>query len=357
MSQKYRIIIFLVIILSFRFYFHFTAPKPYEDGDTIRITANVLTEPINYQTSQYLKLKGLKVYLPRYPVIYYGDIIVVEGKVQADKLLSPKLIKLDASKNIIYGFRKKLLDFYKRSVPQPHSSLVAGMAIGAKSGIPQKFWERLKNSGTAHVVVASGMNVSLIAGFLIGFFTLFFKRQKALVLTFFGIWFYAVLSGFEAPIIRSAIMGSIAFAAQGTGRINSGLKALFMSALIMLFINPSFLGDVGFLLSFFATLGLILFEKKIKDHLAFVPNIIKEDLSTTLSAQIGVFPILIFSFGKFNILSPLANVLVLWTVVPITLIGMLGSLIGLIVPMVGRGILLLSYPLTSYFVLIVSFFG
>jgi ComEC/Rec2-related protein len=357
MSQNRLILVVLCCFLVLRFYFFFSAPKLFSSGDNIRISATIRSEPLKYENSQYVRLYGLKVYLPSYPVISYGDKVVVEGMVEKDRLKSAKLISVKPTRGLIYKFRSYLLEFYDKSLPLPYSGLIEGITIGSKSGISSYFWDKLKNSGTAHIVVASGMNISLVAGFLLGLFTLFMKRKKALILALFGVWAYAILSGFDAPIVRSAIMGSVGFTAQELGRLNISLRALLASAAIMLFVNPGYIQDVGFLLSFFATLGLILLEKRIRERISVVPAFIREDLSTTLAAQIGVFPILLWAFGKFSPLSPIVNVLVLWTVVPMTIIGMTGGMIGLVVPVVGKGILFLTYPLAWWFVSFVEVFG
>lgn len=367
-AKRFFVLLIIFIFLGLRFYFYFTKPNPFNDGDRIRITTSVRSEPVKYENSQYLRLKGLKVYLPLYPEIIYGDKVVVEGVVDAAgpkglwprgeyKLKNPKLVSLKESKGLTYKFRNKLLDFYSSRLPKPHSSLIAGVAIGSKSGLPQDFWEILKNSGTAHVVVASGMNITLVGGFLLNFFILFMKRKSALVAALVGIWFYAILSGFDAPIVRAGIMGTIAFSAQVLGRVNFALRALLISGILMLLLNPGYIIDAGFLLSFFATLGLILFENNIRKRLTGVPPVIREDLSTTLAAQFGVVPLLYYFFGQFNVLSPIVNVLVLWTIVPITVLGMIAGIIGLIVPIVGTAVLYLTYPLTLWFVNIVQFFG
>lgn len=356
-SHKLLIPFIILLILGARFYFYFTTPKLFKDGDRVRISTTVRSEPIRYDTSQYLRLQDLKVYLPLYPEISYGDMIIVEGTVEKGSLKRPRLLNVEAPKGGIYKFRNKLLDFYRSSLPDLHYSLIAGVSVGSKSGIDQDFWQALKNSGTAHVVVASGMNVTLVGGFLLNFLIVFFKRRCALVLALCGIWLYAIMSGFDAPIIRAAIMGSIAFSAQVLGRLNFALRALVVSGVVMVFINPSYISDVGFLLSFFATLGLILFENPIRKKLTKVPVFVREDLSTTLAAQIGVVPFLLYFFGKFNILSPLINLFVLWTVVPMTILGMLGGIVGLFVPVVGQGILLLTYPLTLWFIWVVKIFN
>jgi len=357
----------VILVVSLRFYGYFTKEFAFNDGDRIRITTTLHTEPVRYDNARFVRLSGLKVYLPLFPDATYGDNIVVEGVVDSGRLINVELVRVDPSDGVLYKLRRSLLEFYESHIPLPHSSLVSGMVIGSKSGMPQDFWEVLKNSGTAHVVVASGMNVSLVGGFLMGFFTLFLKRRKAILFALAGIWQYAVLSGFDAPVVRAAIMGSIAFSAQELGRLNYALRALIFTAIIMLILNPGYIGDVGFLLSFFATLGIILFEPKVGKLMlrkmkpisgkGFMSTLLRKDLASTISAQIGVVPILLVAFGKFNLLSPIANILVLWTVVPITILGMAGGLIGLVVPPIGQGVLLLSYPLTLWFISVVQIFG
>jgi len=101
----------------------------------------------------------------------------------------------------------------------------------------------------------------------------------------------------------------------------------------------------------------MLFERKIAHLVRFVPGIFREGFSTSLAAQIGVAPILFVTFGQFNLLSPIINALVLWTIPPITIIGGIGGIIGLMMPFFGKLILLLSYPLTSWFIWIVELFS
>ncbi len=355
--MKHLVWIIIFILLAFRIYFYFNSPGSFKDGDKVRLTTRVNSEPIKYDTSQYLKIFGLKAYLPLYPEIYFGDNIVVEGTVNGDRLEKPKLIKYKESQDLLFKFRKNLINFYNSALPSPHSALVAGMVIGSKSGIPADFWDALKKTGTAHVVVASGMNIALVAGFLINLFVLFVKRRKALVLTFIGIWLYSILSGFDAPIVRAAVMGTITFSAQELGRISTTVRTLIITGLIMIIAKPEWIVDIGFLLSFFATLSLVLFQKKVYKVISFVPSILREDFSTTLAAQIGVAPILFFTFGQFNIFSPVINLMILWTVPFITVIGMIAGIIGLAVPAFGRGFLFLEYPLTLWFISIVKMFA
>jgi len=350
--------VLLLVFLAIRL-FHFFSTRPkYTEGVRVRIKDKVFSEPIRFDNSQYFKLSGFKVYLPSYPQIYYGDEVVVEGIVSGRSLKKAKLIDIVRNDNVFSSFRKRLIEFYQASLPQPHSFLISGVTLGSKSSISEDFWEALKKSGTAHVVVASGMNVTLISSFLISFLALFLPRRQAIPFALLGVWVYAVLTGFDAPIIRASIMGSLVFTAQELGRLVYSIRVLFLSAFLMLFAKPDWLLDTGFQLSFAATLSLILLEKRLdiyfKRVFGKVPSFIRKDFSTSLAAQVGVIPILYSSFGQISIFSPITNALVLWTIVPITIIGLIGGLIGLIYEPIGTLILWLTYPLTSFFILIVK---
>ncbi len=344
--------IFVIFLIYLRFY---SSQPVYKNGDFVNITSKVYSEPIVYDREQYLKLQALKVYLPKYPEINYGDNIVVTGQVSGGKLVSPKLVEISQSKSSLYVLREKLISFYKSSLPEPYASLVAGIVIGSKN-MPESFWEKLKETGTAHVVVASGTNVTMTASFLIGTFTIFLKRRTAIWLTLIGIFGYVVISGFDAPIVRAGIMGTILLFGQEIGKVVNSWRMLIYSGFIMLLIKPVWITDLGFILSFVATISLMLFQKKIDLKLKLIPAFFREGLSTSIAAQIGVAPIIFATFGQFNILSPIINMFILWTIPYIMVFGALGGVIGLIVPLVGRLILFILFPLLWYFEKIISIF-
>ncbi|MEK7168883.1 MAG: ComEC/Rec2 family competence protein [Patescibacteria group bacterium] len=344
--------IFLILLILLRFY---SSRPVYKNGNFVKITSKVYSEPIIYDTKQYLKIQGLKVYLPKYPEIVYGDKIEIRGQVIGDRLVNPELIEIQDSRFKIYDLRSKIIDFYKQSLPEPYSSLVSGIVIGSKN-MPESFWEKLKQTGTAHVVVASGTNVTMTIGFLIGILTNFLKRRTAIWITLVGILGYVTISGFDAPIVRAGIMGSILLLGQSGGKVANTWRILIYSGILMLLIKPVWISDLGFILSFVATTSILIFQKRIDNYLKVIPNLLREGLSTSLAAQIGVAPIIFITFGQFNILSPIINALVLWTIPYIMVIGALGGIVGLIVPLVGRLMLFILFPLLWYFTKIISIF-
>jgi len=328
----------------------------YPEGKLIRIKGRVLTDPITYDTARYIRVNGLTAYVDPYPEVSYGDYVVLEGLVEEGRLKKAKIVDIREGGGL-YKIRQNVLANFRKALPEPHASLVSGIVLGSKSGMPGDFWEKLKATGTAHVVVASGMNVMFVTSFLLNSLINFVSRRRAIVLAISGSWLYVVLSGLDAPLVRAAVMGTIAFGAQGLGRLSTAIRALFVSGGIMIFVKPEWVYDLGFILSFVATLSIIVFEPKVSTLLSRIPFIFKKDLSTTVAAQIGVAPILFVSFGNFNVLSPIINSIILWTIPPIMIIGAAAATVGLVVPIAGRVVVMLVLPFTYWFVGIVNLFS
>lgn len=350
---RFLFYVFLIFLLLFRFIT--TLPK-YKEGDLVRINGKILSQPTFYDNYQSFSLHGLRISLPRYPEIDYGDRIVVIGKVREGKLVDVKVESQKKVNNIILRFRNKIINFYEKNLPIDYAALVSGIVLGDKTSLSGEFREKLIRAGVIHVVVASGMNVTFVSAFLFSILIFVVKRNIAIPFVLFGILIYVSLSGFDAPIVRAGIMGSLVFLSQITGRLISTWRALFFSAILMLIIVPSWTRDLGFYLSFVATASLLLFQKKIDKKIKFVPEFVREGLSTSLAAQVGVAPIIFVTFGQFNPISPIINALVLWTIPFIMIIGAISGLIGAFIPILGKLIIFLVYPFASWFTLIINFF-
>jgi len=189
---------------------------------------------------------------------------------------------------------------------------------------------------------------------------IFLNRKLAVLLAFLGIWFYVILAGWEAPVVRAGIMGSLAFIAQGLGKEKAAIRGLILAGGLMLFINPNYLFDLGFQLSFAATAGILLVYPKLKSlkkarRIFALPGF-GDNLASTLSAQLLTLPIMIFNFGGVNPISPLVNAFVLWTIQWIMAIGAIAGLFGLFNPTLGQIICLPAYVLLTFFIKTVELF-
>ena len=364
-----KLLVFLLIVLGFRFYLFYQNQVKFADGQEVSFETAILSQPqvvgSQHRLTANYKNQKIRIITSRFPELNYGDFVRISGKISSknDRALMyfPKIETASQSSNVlqaglqkIHTLRQKLIVLFSKTLPSPSSSLLLGIIFGIKEQMSKDFSENLRATGVFHVIAASGMNVTLIAGFISSLFALFLKRQIAIGLSIFGIAFYAVLAGLEASIIRASIMGILVFSAQIIGRQTLAVNGLFLAGFVMLFISPNIISDIGFQLSFTATLGLI-FIPKIRAIRKI--GVIGDSINTTIAAQIATLPILLANFGTYSIYSILANGLVLWTVPILMVVGGFGAILGLIVAPLGQLLIYLCYPLLLYFETIVNFFG
>ena len=355
--KLYTFYIFLILIAAVRILSYFGSTDRPSEGAKVRITSTLSKEPRDFGTSYLIEVESYRAFIKKTVPLNLGDQVVIEGKIEgSDTLSEARLMQHDISSNPIYIYRTRLLDFIGTNLPEKDAALIAGMVLGSGKFITREFWDSLVSTSTAHVVVASGMNVNLVAGFVLSN-AIIIGRKRAVFLSLFFVWFYVFFAGFEAPLVRAGIMGSLFLLSQTTGRQAHTLYLLLFTCLTMLIIKPGYITDFGFILSVCSTLSLILFASKVYKKLSFIPVVIRENLSTSIAAQIGVGPILFFGFGNFNIFGPIINAFVLWSVPFITIFGMIASLAMFISPKIAKLIFLLTYPLTQFFVQVVGLFA
>lgn len=218
--------------------------------------------------------------------------------------------------------REQLLQNTQLLLPEPHASLLAGIVLGEKGSLTNEFKNALIATGTIHVVVVSGYNISLISGWLSGMNRIF-SRPITFVLIVSCVIFYTLLTGAEAPTIRAAIMGLLVWGSRVVGRLADSIFLLILTGVVMFVFDHTVISSISFQLSFMATLGILLFGSKLGEFFKFLPSPLGSDLATTLSAQILVLPILVYYFGSVSWISPVVNLLVLWTVPLATILGFL----------------------------------
>lgn len=396
-SIKIAIILgIMIIILTLRFFLFYQNKVNYKDNQNISFKTTLLSEPKIF--SRYQKIStdlesGDKITLiiPRYPEYHYGQTLHVSGALRAKnttKVISqkqllpkkerivlsmyfPKTELIEKSNDFSFKFfepvlavisfiRQDIISLFEKTLPPSESGLFLGIVFGIKEEMPKTFTDSLRVTGVMHVIAASGMNVTIIGGFLSSIFAFFFKRQIALFASIVGIIFYAILAGLEPSIVRASIMGGLVFSSQILGRQSLALYALSLAGFIMLFISPSLISDIGFQLSFLSTLGLLYIRPLFgRGRLKIIlkKSIIGEDVATTVSAQIATLPILFANFGSYSVISVLVNGLVLWTVPILMVLGGLGTIFGILLEPVGKIFLYLSLPFLLYFQKVVSFFS
>lgn len=255
--------------------------------------------------------------------------------------------------SIFRDLKSHVKNVYAQNLKGQDAGLLMGIVFGEKT-LDRSLIKNYQTTGVLHVVAASGMNVSMLTAFLLSLLLVFFKRQLALIMTLAAIIFYTALADFQPSIVRAAIMAGFALGAGVLGRQNTSLVALLFAAYAMIFWDPGVFTSISFILSFAATLGIILFDPIFKK--GALRSSLFEDFRTTLAAQIATTPILLFFFGNYSPISILVNLLVLWTVPPLMMLGGIAALLSFI-PLLSAPFVLLSMPLLMYFQAVVSFFA
>ena len=380
MQKKWWVVCvgFLIIILILRLVLFFGNTPTFKKGDAIAFSTRILKEPESVRRRQKITLFYLgsrfSILVPQYPQFQYGDFIYISGVVHEAKIsrnsavatismMFPRIEKKSSQNDtslalgvifsLVSHIRASVFSLFHEALPAPLSSLLLGIVFGIEEGMEQSFKQNLRATGVVHVVAASGMNVSMVGGFLSLVTSLFFRRQIAIAATLAGIIIYAFLSGLDPSIVRASLMGGFAFTAQMLGRQMMGLYALVFSGYIMLLVAPVLLFDIGFQLSFASTLGIVCVMPLLGKLGPFGRLGIKE----TLSAQIATMPILLSTFGAYSLISILANALLLWTIPHLMILGGVGALIGVFIKPLGIGLLWLALPFLFYFETVVTFLG
>lgn len=334
-------------------------PSSWTAESKVRYTATIWERP-EYTDSKTIIRSGIwYISVPGYAEIIPGSKVSFVGKV-TPKLLGEKELRIAMMDPtfevigqtrcekishtgcvilVIGELRERWVAILEKVMPSPMSSLGAGILLGITGQMPYDFYQKLVSTGTLHIVAASGFNVMVVAQVLMSVALLYFRRGVATTLGVLGIWFYVLLAGASASVVRAGIMGSLTLIAYYTGRPAEAKRLLWVTAGVMLLIEPRMVADIGFQLSVAATVGLIylgawkLNKFKIQStklqtkgsklpnqkYLNWIGEFLTEYLHPTIAASLATAPIILWHFGRVSLISPLVNILIL-PVVPLIML-------------------------------------
>lgn len=374
-QKAFACLLLICVVVLYFFRLQSVSRLNIPENTVITLRGRVTQQPYLKGSYQIISLGSIFIRTDRFPGYFYGDYLEVSGRFEKRVInpfysqyyaFFPTIRKMhNYQKTTLFSnFKKKLIYFrghlekaIEQLLPEPQSSLEIGVLLGIKTAMPEKFLQNLRDTGTLHIIVASGYNLSVVAGFLVSTLVWFMSRKKALIVAFLGVVFYTLMVGAEPPVVRAAIMASLAYGAQYLGRLKDSLIALIIAAFIMLLVSPLILFDVGFQLSLMATTGILLIYPLLREKKFFHLPVFGDDLATTLSAQIGVTPILLANFGNLTFLSPLINALVLPLIPLLMNLGGIMVLSGFVSKLIAQVLAWLLWLPLTYFVKLIEGFG
>lgn len=223
---------------------------------------------------------------------------------------------------ITYKVRAYLLSNISYALPGGEGELLKGMLLGDKTGVPEDINESFRHVGLSHLFAVSGLHLSIWVGLFsyIKFKHNSFRVMMRVVSALFILFFMAV-TGFTSSVFRAGIMTLVFLAAQGLGRKADGINSLGLAAVILCLINPYSCLELSFLLSFSATLGILIcytpiesLGERVQCRFKEIPGKALKWFITaggvSLSASIFTFPVSSIVFGEISAVSPFANLIV-----------------------------------------------
>ncbi len=320
-----------------------------------------------------------------YPQRHYGDRILVEGLLETPPVFEEfsyrdylarqgihslirraqvALLAENQASPILYhlfAFKRYAQSTIASILPEPQASLLTGILLGVETGIPADLMDDFSATGTTHIIVISGFNITIIAGIFAGLTERLFGKRRAVWVAIAGVAVYTVFVGASAAVVRAALMGILYLWGRHLGRAAFTPVSLAAAAIGMTALNPYTLWDVGFQLSFAATVGLVLYaeplERGAKRILAQVTSaelaqrilgLISEALLMTLAAQIVTISLLLGCFGRLSLITLVTNLLILPVQSYVMIFGGIATLLGLIVRPLGQVVGWVAWVFLTY---------
>jgi competence protein ComEC len=302
-------------------------------GDRVRVEGLLETPPIleTFSYRDYLARQGIHSLVPRAHVTLLAER-------QANPLL-----------HTLYAFRRHARSTIASILPEPQAALLTGILLGVETGIPDDVMDDFGATGTTHIIAISGFNLTIVSTIFAGLARRFFGQRRATWIAIAGVAIYTLLVGASAAVVRAAVMGVLTLLALHLGRSTYAPISLAVAAVGMTAWNPYTLWDVGFQLSFAATVGLVAYaepmEKGVKKLLTRVISaeraqwlleLISEGLLVTLAAQITTTPLLLATFGRLSLVTLLSNLLILPVQPQVMIFGGVAALLGLVFRPLGQ---------------------
>ena len=317
-----------------------------------------------YRYGDRLEVSGLLETPPEFGDFSYKDYLARQGVYSLVQWAKVTLLDRDGGSpfwRALYAFKGRAQRIIAGILHDPQASLLTGILLGVETGIPRDLMADFSATGTTHIIAISGFNFAIIAGLLSTLGTRLFGRARSFYFALAGIVLYMLFVGASGAVVRAAVMGALYAWGVHLGRQTDALNSTLAAALLMTAWNPNLLWDLGFLLSFAATLGLVLFTDPLQQRfegllarllppawVGPVSAFLNEALVVTTAAQIATLPIVLYNFRQLSLITLVTNLLILPVQPAVMLWGGLATIAGLIWLPLGRALGWVAWLFLTY---------
>lgn len=342
------------------------------DGTEQEVGGLALVQTSRYPRRGYgdrLRIVGDLELPPIFEGFSYREYLARQGVFSYTRRAQTQLVERERSGWLLaylFGAKRRARETISRMLPEPQAALLTGILLGVDVGIPEEIMDAFAITGTAHIIAISGFNITIVAGTFAGIAGRLFHRRRALLTAMLAVAVYTVLVGASAAVVRAAAMGILYLFGRYVGRKSYAPVSLAAAAWMMTAWNPHALWDSGFLLSFAATAGLMIYTRPLEisceravgrfiseERARRVIRLASEALLVTLAVQITTTPILLGKFGHVSPVTLLSNALILPAQSYVMLLGGMATLLGLVVQPLGQIVAWVAWIFLTYTVEVV----
>lgn len=243
------------------------------------------------------------------------------------KVLNINTTIVGLAEQLIANINQKLEPY---AIAKEELAIINAFLLGARQDVSKDLMESYINAGAIHIMAISGMHFGILFLILNALFKPIERLRNGKLWKMFLIvlllWMYALIAGLSGSVVRAVLMFSIVAVAMNLQKLTNIFYTLIVSLLILLLINPYFLFEVGFQLSYAAVFSIVIFQPIFQTFwtpnniiLQFYWNI----FTVSMAAQIGVLPISLYYFHQFPSLFMFTN----FAIIPILGIILIGGLL------------------------------
>ena len=335
-------------------------PETDEKGTKVKLTGLKFGDDGAYETTG-----SIFVSLRQNEKIRRSDSLILEGKMEegfgtyAGYMYQPKIVKVLKPEpgDLVLIMRDWFAERIRKLVPEPEVNLGLSYLLGMKTGLPEDLSTNLRMVGLVHIVVASGTHLSIlveIAKKIFGRLT----RFAGMLFSGLFIVFFMAMVGWTPSIMRAGIMSLFTIVAWYAGRKFEPWRIILLVAALTLMLQPMFLINLGWLLSFASFVGIMILGPKITSFFYGdkTPGFVGSTIIATLAATLMTLPITLYYYGLASLISVVANLLILPTL-PFAMGLVFASGIVSGAPFVEMVVGFLTTKILDFHIAVVKFFG
>ncbi len=272
----------------------------------------------------------------------------------------------------LHRFRGSMASSLQRAMPAPESGLAQALLLGIRSELLPSVKDSFRTAGMSHLLAISGLHVGIVLALALGIGSATLGSGNSLVIfcAMAIVWAYAIVSGLDPPVVRAAIMGSLALVQGLTGRGMRGLTALLLAAGVMVCADPALLGSLSFQLSFTAMAGVIVglpvialctgamttilggSSASAARWLQYALTLLIASVVISTTTTLATVPLIAMHFGEIPIMSVPATILAM-PAMPMALVAAAATaVVGVVAPWLAPALGMLAWAPVAWIILV-----